>query len=127
MPRWLRADVNLGWPVLQSGARERKVFVFATAAAVAAVVGFVAWLEFRIGGDTVTIAVDDIGEFIAAFIAAAGCGVAARQASGRQRLGWTLLATSAAAWGADAIQRRPTARAAGRCCGRVTGLRQPRR
>ena len=103
MARWFRAVVNLGWPALQSGARKRKVFVFATAAAVVAVVGLVAWLEFRIGGDTVTIAVDDIGEFIAAFIAAAACGVAARQASGRQRLGWALLAISAGAWGAGQV------------------------
>jgi PAS domain S-box-containing protein len=68
-----------------------------------AVVGFVAWLEFRIGGDTVTIAVDDIGEFVAAFVAAAGCGLAARQTSGRQRLGWTLLSASAATWGAGQV------------------------
>jgi len=95
--------VNLGWPVLQSGARERKVFAYAAAAALVAVVGFVAWLEFRIGGDAVTIAVNDIGEFMAAFLAAAGCGLAARQTSGRQRLGWTLLSASAATWGAGQV------------------------
>ena len=64
---------------------------------------FVAWVEFRIGGDQVTIAFDDISEFAAAFLAAAACGWTARQTSGRQRIGWALLAASAATWGAGQV------------------------
>ncbi len=62
------------------------------------VVGFVIWVELRIGGDRVTIAVDDIGEAVAALVAAAGCGLAAWRARGRLRLGWSLLSASAAIW-----------------------------
>jgi PAS domain S-box-containing protein len=96
-------DLNLERPALQSGARERMVFIYAAAAAAAFVLAFVAWVELRIGGDSVTIAFDDIAEFMAAFLAAAACGWAARRTSGRQRLGWTLLAASAATWGAGQV------------------------
>ena len=48
--------MSLERPALQSGARERTVFIYAAAAAVAIVIAFVAWVEFRIGGDQVTIA-----------------------------------------------------------------------
>jgi two-component system, sensor histidine kinase and response regulator len=104
MPRWVRnKDLSLRWPALKGGARDRKVFFFAAAFAVVTVVAFVAWIELRIGGDSVTIAVDDIAEFVAAFIAAAACAMAARRTSGRQRLGWTLLSVSAATWGAGEV------------------------
>ena len=66
-------------------------------------VAFVAWMELQIGGEQVTIAVDDIGEAVAAFVAAACCALAARRGLGRQRLGWALLAISAVAWGAGEI------------------------
>ena len=95
--------MNLERPALQSGARERKVFIYAAVATVAIVVAFVAWVELRIGGDRVTIAFDDISELAAAFMAAAACGWAARKTSGRQRLGWTLLAASAAVWGTGQV------------------------
>jgi two-component system, sensor histidine kinase and response regulator len=83
----------------RSHARDRRVFVWAAAATVLVVVGFIAWVELRIGGDTITTAVDDIGEAVAAFVAVVCCVVAARRNRGRQRLGWALLATSAATWG----------------------------
>lgn len=67
------------------------------------VIVFVAWLAFRIGGDTLTIAVDDIGEAVAAFIAAAACGFAAWRTIGRPRLGWTLMSASAVSWGAGQV------------------------
>ena len=63
--------MNLERPALQSGDRERKVFIYAAVATVALVVAFVAWVELRIGGDRVTIAFDDISELAAAFMAAA--------------------------------------------------------
>jgi PAS domain S-box-containing protein len=88
---------------LQSSARERNVFFVAAAAVALTVVGFVAWVGFRIGGDAVTIKVDDIGEAVAALLAAAGCGLAAWRARGRLRLGWALLSASAATWCAGEI------------------------
>src|ERR1700694_806517 len=104
MPRWVRnKDLSFRWPALQGGARDRKVFFFAAAFVVVTVVAFVAWIELRIGGDSVTIAFDDISEVVAAFIAAAACGWAARKTSGRQRLGWTLLAASAVTWAAGQV------------------------
>ena len=73
--------------------------MWATAATVFLVVGFVVWTAFRIGGDRVSIAVDDIGEAVAAFVAVACCAIAARRNSGRQKLSWALLSGSALAWG----------------------------
>ena len=86
-----------------SAGRERTVFLWAAAATVVTVVGFIAWVTFRVGGDSATIAVDDIGEAAAAFIAAVACGIAAMRNSGRQRLGWALLSASAATWCAGEV------------------------
>jgi PAS domain S-box-containing protein len=76
--------------------------MLASAGAVLAVVGFIAWMLLRLGGDSVTIAVDDIGEAVAAFIAAVCCVVAALRST-RQSRGWWLLAASAAVWGAGEV------------------------
>ena len=91
---------QLRWP---SFSRQATIFLLALALAIVTVAGFVAWTWLVIGGDTVTIAVDDIGEAVAALVAAACCGVAARRALGRQRVGWLLLAISAASWGAGEV------------------------
>ena len=77
--------------------------MWAAAATILVVVGFVVWMELRIGGDQATIAVDDIGEGVAALIAAICCALASRRNSGRARLGWALLGASAAAWCAGEI------------------------
>jgi PAS domain S-box-containing protein len=77
--------------------------LWAAAATVLVVVGFVAWMGLRIGGDRITIAVDDIGEGVAALIAAICCALAARRNTARARLGWTLLSASAATWCAGEI------------------------
>jgi PAS domain S-box-containing protein len=79
------------------------MFALSAALVVVASIGFVAWLELRIGGDHVTTAVDDIGEAVAAGIAALSCGLASRRAAGRLRLAWGLLAASAATWCAGEI------------------------
>ena len=72
------------------------------AVAVAVTVGvFLLWLVLRLGGKRVTTDVDDIGETLAALLAAAGCVFAARrQVRLRQRLAWALFALSASSWGA---------------------------
>jgi len=92
-------DLSLERAVPVNGARGRKVLLWAAAATVAIVVSFVAWMLLLIGGERVTIAVDDIGEAVAAFAAAACCAWAAIRSTGRQRIGWVLLAASAASWG----------------------------
>ncbi len=75
--------------------------MFTISAAVAAIlsVAFVIWTALRLGGDQVTIAVDDIGEAVAALIAAVSCGLAATRTSNRTRLAWTFFAASAGSWG----------------------------
>jgi PAS domain S-box-containing protein len=57
----------------------------------------------RIGGDQVTIALDDIGEAVAAMIAAFSCGLAAFQTSGRNRIAWAFFAAFAASWGGGEV------------------------
>jgi two-component system, sensor histidine kinase and response regulator len=74
------------------------VFAIAAAVAGALAVGFVAWTVLRIGGDDATVAVDDIGEAVAAAIAAVSCGLAAGRTSSRARLAWAFFGASAASW-----------------------------
>src|SRR4029077_264018 len=56
------------------------------------------WMWLQIGGLTLTTAVDDIGEAVAAGIAAVSCGLAGRRTQGRLRRAWLLLSASAASW-----------------------------
>src|SRR5580692_8438068 len=81
------------------GFRGWRAFTIAAATAVVLAVAFVTWTALRIGGDTATVAVDDIGEAVAALIAAVSCGLAASRTSNRTRLAWTFFAASAASWG----------------------------
>ena len=64
---------------------------------------FAAWLVFGWGGATTTLRVDDIGEFVIAFVAAAACVFTAVRHRGRTRLAWALIAGSAFAWGAGQV------------------------
>ena len=64
---------------------------------------FIVDTSLRIGGDTVTTAVDDIGEAVAALIAAASCGLAAYRAAGRVRVAWGLIGLSALSWFAGEV------------------------
>ncbi len=81
------------------GLRDWRAFTIASVGAVALSIGFVAWTSLRIGGDQPTIAVDDIGEAVAALVAAFSCGLAAWRNQGRMRLAWALIGASAASWG----------------------------
>lgn len=63
-----------------------------------AAIGFINWMVLQLGGLTLTIAVDDIGEAVAAGTAAVSCGLAGMRTQGRLRRAWTLLAASAASW-----------------------------
>ncbi|HEY0493585.1 MAG TPA: diguanylate cyclase, partial [Candidatus Dormibacteraeota bacterium] len=70
-------------------------------AAVALLLG--AWLVFGWGGRQRTQQIDDIAEFLAAFIAGAACLLAAGRHRGRSRLAWTLISLSATSWGAGQV------------------------
>jgi PAS domain S-box-containing protein len=74
------------------------VFVIGAGSAGTLAIAFVVWTVLRIGGDEATVAVDDIGEAVAAAIAAVSCGLAAGRSSSRARLAWGFFAASAASW-----------------------------
>lgn len=76
-----------------------KRFGFAAVCCAVVAVGFGSVLAFRWGGESVANATDDIGEGVAAFVAAAACLWAAGRSEGRMKRGWLLMAASAAAWG----------------------------
>jgi diguanylate cyclase (GGDEF)-like protein/PAS domain S-box-containing protein len=80
--------------------RGREAWVFAIAAAVAALLttSFGLWIALRPSGVVLTESVDDVGEGVAAAIAAVACAVAALTNRGRTRIAWALLAASAASW-----------------------------
>jgi two-component system sensor histidine kinase/response regulator len=85
------------------GFRGWRAFTLAATAAALLAAAFVAWTALRIGGDQATVAVDDIGEAVAALIAAGSCGLAAVRTSNRTRLAWALFAASAASWFAGEV------------------------
>ena len=60
---------------------------------------FAAWLFFHWGGSAPTQRFDNIGETLAAFTAAAACGIAAWRHQRRTRLAWALIGASALSWG----------------------------
>lgn len=74
-------------------------FAALIALAVAVSATFFIWLLLVIGGAKVTTAVDDLGEMVAALVAAAACSPAARREAGYVRRGWLLLGLSSLSWG----------------------------
>src|SRR5256714_10029467 len=60
---------------------------------------FVAWLQFQWGGGVVTQRFDNLGETLAAFVAAAVCGIAGWRHQQRTRIAWALIGASALFWG----------------------------
>jgi len=78
----------------------RGPFAMAAALAVIASLSLAAILQFPILSASAVTAIDDVGEGVAALIAAAACAWAARRSSGHTRLAWSLMAISAAAWAA---------------------------
>jgi diguanylate cyclase (GGDEF)-like protein/PAS domain S-box-containing protein len=60
---------------------------------------FAAWLFFHWGGSSTTKRFDNVGETLAAFIAAAACGAAALRHQRRTRIAWALIGASAMSWG----------------------------
>ncbi len=88
MSAWLAAD------------RRRQVFAASAAAVALATIAYALILRFDLLGDHAVTAIDDIGEGVAAAIAAVACAYAAGRHSGRDQLGWGLMAISAALWAA---------------------------
>ncbi len=80
-----------------------KQFAVAAVTATIAVAGFVVVVGLHLGGASIVIGVDDIGEAVAAMLAAGACAWTANRSVGRFRRGWSLLAASAAAWGAGEV------------------------
>src|SRR5712691_13303309 len=60
---------------------------------------FAAWLQFQWGGGAATQRFDNLGETLAAFIAAAVCALAAWRHQRRTRIAWALIGASALSWG----------------------------
>src|SRR6266550_9457846 len=86
---------------------------FAIAAALAALltVGFGAWMVLRVAGADVSQVVDDVGEAVAALVAAMACAAAAWRHRGRMRLAWALLGVSALVWTAGRSEERRVGKA----------------
>src|SRR5258706_2105398 len=91
------AGATLPLSRLQTRSGRRFALAFGLAAVVS--IAFTIWIGFRVGGDHSVTVVDDLGEAIAALIAAASCGYASLRAIGRMRVAWGLLAASALSWG----------------------------
>src|SRR5204863_7867184 len=81
----------------------RNAFVVAATAAAIASVAYALILRNVYFGDSAVTALDDIGEAVAAGLASAACAWAASRATGRDRLGWTLMGVSAGLWAAGEV------------------------
>src|SRR5258708_18168464 len=80
--------------------RRQRTFAILVAAVALASVLYALNIRTVFVGPRAVTAIDDIGEGVAAALASAACVWAARRASGRDRLGWALMGTSAALWSA---------------------------
>jgi len=81
----------------------RRTFAIVVAAVLVASIAYALVVRNVLLGDRGTTAFDDIGEAVAAGIAAAACAWAAARATGRERLGWALMGISAGLWGAGEV------------------------
>ncbi|HET9410943.1 MAG TPA: hypothetical protein VFO75_03570 [Candidatus Dormibacteraeota bacterium] len=81
----------------------RKTFAVAVAVVAVTSVAYALIIRFAFFGDRAVTAIDDIGEAVAAALAAGACTWAASRAVGRDRLGWTLLGISAGLWAAGEV------------------------
>lgn len=79
--------------------------VFAAAVAGVAIISvfYALTLHYVFFGQRVVIAIDDVGEALAAAIACGACAWAAVRAEGRNRLGWALMSVSTGLWSAGQV------------------------
>src|SRR5205814_154868 len=83
--------------------RRRKIFAVAVATVAVASVLYALTLKFEPFGQKTVIAIDDVGEALAAAIASATCAWTARRSEGRNRLGWALMSISTGLWAAGQV------------------------
>lgn len=83
--------------------RRHRIFALAIAAVAIASIFYALTLRYLFFGPKTVIAIDDIGEALAAAIACAACAWAARRAQGGNRLGWALMSISTGLWSAGQI------------------------
>jgi len=81
----------------------RKAFAITVVAVLVVSIAYALIVRNVLLGDRATTAFDDIGEAVAAAVAAAACGWAATRGAGRERVGWTLLGISAGLWAAGEV------------------------
>lgn len=84
---------------------ERRARTFAAAAGVvlAASIFYAVILKFGLFGDRAVTTIDDLGEAVAAAIASGACAWAATRASGKDRIGWSLMSISTGLWAAGEV------------------------
>src|SRR2546428_2792461 len=85
-------------PYFQKFRHVNRDFAIAGGLAALLTLGFGAWMVLRIAGVDVSQVVDDVGEGVAARIAAWACGVTAWRHRGRMRVAWAWLGASALVW-----------------------------
>src|SRR5205823_13645039 len=83
--------------------RRRRTFAIIAAGVALASLIYALILRNVYFGDSAVTAIDDIGEAVAAGLAAAACAWAATRARGKDRLGWALIAVSAGLWAAGEV------------------------
>ena len=83
--------------------RRRRVFAVAVATVAIASVLYALILKFEPFGQKTVIAIDDVGEALAAAIASAACAWAALRSAGTNRLGWALMSISTGLWAAGQV------------------------
>ena len=81
----------------------QRTFVALVAAVVLVSIAYALNIRYVLLGTHGVTAVDDIGEAVAAGVAAAACAWAARRAHGKDRLGWALMGVSAGLWAAGEV------------------------
>ncbi len=82
--------------------RTRK-FAIAAAVVLVASIAYAFILKTGVFGDRPVTIIDDLGEAVAAAIASGACAWAATRATGKERLGWTLMSISTGLWAAGEL------------------------
>lgn len=83
--------------------RRHRTFAIAVATVAIGSVFYALTLKYVFFGQRTVIAIDDVGEALAAAIAAGACAWAASRAEGKNRLGWALMSVSTGLWSAGQV------------------------
>jgi hypothetical protein len=88
---------------LASWNRRQRLFAAGVAIVAVASVLYALILKYEPFGQTIVIAIDDVGEALAAALACAACAWASRRSGGGSRLGWGLMSVSTGLWSAGQV------------------------